>query len=113
MRTPEQAEAVKKYGAEPLIFDAYDEAEVKAAVNDNSITVVYHLISPRNHISQSHFIKALAEVKKSTGHEVHFLHVGTPNASMRGTCIHLMTRVDNGSQDILIPRRRADGSPLA
>ncbi|KAH8161917.1 hypothetical protein CIB48_g6327 [Xylaria polymorpha] len=27
VRTPKQAEAVKQYGAEPLIFDAYDEGE--------------------------------------------------------------------------------------
>ncbi|KAI1366251.1 hypothetical protein F5Y08DRAFT_301664 [Xylaria arbuscula] len=74
VRTPKQAEAVKTYGAEPLIFDAYNEAEVKAAVIGNTISVVYHLISPRNHVSQSYFIKALAEVKKNMGRDVHFLH---------------------------------------
>ncbi|KAI0095835.1 hypothetical protein GGR51DRAFT_544578 [Nemania sp. FL0031] len=74
VRTPEQAEAVKKYGAEPLIFDAYNEGEVWAAVVDNSITIVYHLIAPRPHVSQSYFIKAMAEVQKKTGRDVHFLH---------------------------------------
>ncbi|KAI0456383.1 hypothetical protein F5B21DRAFT_468694 [Xylaria acuta] len=74
VRTPEQAEAVKQYGAEPLIFDAYDEGEVRAAVVDNNITVVYHLIAPWPHVSQSYFIKAMAEVKKNTGRDVHFLH---------------------------------------
>ncbi|KAI0425365.1 hypothetical protein F5Y09DRAFT_321911 [Xylaria sp. FL1042] len=74
VRTPQQAEAIKQYGAEPLTFDALNEAEVWAAVVDNKITIVYHLIAPRFHISQSHFIKALAEVKKQTGRDVHFLH---------------------------------------
>ncbi|KAI1752667.1 hypothetical protein F4782DRAFT_499630 [Xylaria castorea] len=74
VRTPKQAEAVKPYGAEPLTFDAYDEGEVRAAVVDNNITIVYHLIAPQSHVSQSYFIKAMAEVKKNTGRDVHFLH---------------------------------------
>ncbi|KAJ8106473.1 hypothetical protein ONZ43_g7053 [Nemania bipapillata] len=74
VRTPEQAEAVKQYGAEPLIFDAYNESEVWAAVVDNNISVVFHLIAPRPHVSQSYFLKAMAEVKKNTGRDVHFLH---------------------------------------
>ncbi|KAJ8124525.1 hypothetical protein O1611_g9115 [Lasiodiplodia mahajangana] len=74
VRTPEQAEAVKKYGAEPLTFDAHNENEVWAAVVDKSITVVYHLIAPRPYISLSYFIKAMAEVQKKTGLNAHFLH---------------------------------------
>ncbi|KAI0468504.1 hypothetical protein F4859DRAFT_517057 [Xylaria cf. heliscus] len=74
VRTPKQAEAVKQYGAEPLIFDAYNEGEVRAAVVDNNITIVYHLIAPWPHVSQSYFLKAMAEVKKNTGRDVHFLH---------------------------------------
>ncbi|KAI3333991.1 hypothetical protein F4824DRAFT_469381 [Ustulina deusta] len=74
VRTPEQAEAVRQYGAEPLTFDAYNGAEVWAAVVDNDITVVYHLIAPRPHVSQSYFIAAMGEVKKRTGRDVHFLH---------------------------------------
>ncbi|KAI1198507.1 hypothetical protein F5X97DRAFT_299343 [Nemania serpens] len=74
VRTPEQADAVKEYGAEPLIFDAYNEGEVRAAVIDNNITIVYHLIAPWPHVSQSYFIKAMAEVQKNTGRDVHFLH---------------------------------------
>lgn len=74
VRTSEQAEAVKEYGAEPLIFDAYNEDEVWAAVVDNDITIVYHLIAPWPHVSQSYFIKAVAEVQKHTGRDVHFLH---------------------------------------
>ncbi|KAI0810155.1 hypothetical protein GGR55DRAFT_678752 [Xylaria sp. FL0064] len=74
VRTPQQAEAIKQYGAEPLTFDALNEAEVWAAVVDNKISIVYHLISPRFYTSQSYFIKALAEVKKQTGRDVHFSH---------------------------------------
>ncbi|KAI0966471.1 hypothetical protein F4678DRAFT_475962 [Xylaria arbuscula] len=74
VRTPEQAEAVKQYGAEPLTFDADNEIEVWTAVVNNNITIVYHLISPRFHTSQSYFIKAMAEVKKQTGLDVHILH---------------------------------------
>lgn len=75
VRTSEQAKAIKQYGAEPLIFDAYNESEVRAAVIDNNISIVYHLIAPRPHVSQSYFIKAMAEVQKNTGRDVHFLHV--------------------------------------
>ncbi|KAI8623993.1 NAD(P)-binding protein [Xylariaceae sp. FL1651] len=74
VRTPSQADAVRQYGAEPLTFDAYDEAAVRAAVMDNNISIVFHLIAPATHISQGHFIKAMAEVKKNTGLDVHFLH---------------------------------------
>ncbi|KAI0409405.1 hypothetical protein F4802DRAFT_546478 [Xylaria palmicola] len=74
VRTPKQAEAVKKYGAEPLIFDAYNEAEVRAAVLDNQITIVYHLIAPWPHVSQCYFIRAMGELKEKIGREVHFLH---------------------------------------
>lgn len=74
VRTAAQADAVREYGAEPLIFDAYKEDEVRAAVLENSISVVYHLIAPWPHVSQSYFIKAMAEVKKNTGRDVHFLH---------------------------------------
>ncbi|KAI1822924.1 hypothetical protein F4861DRAFT_358681 [Xylaria intraflava] len=73
VRTPAQAEAVKQYGAEPLTFDVNDEAEVRTAVINNNITIVYYLIAVRPHTSQSYFLKALAEVKKNTGLDVHFL----------------------------------------
>lgn len=76
VRTDEQAQKVKElYGAEPLQFDAYDEAAVKKAVVGNGVTVVFHLIDPLKSTSQVAFIKALAEVKKRNGGEVHFLHV--------------------------------------
>ncbi len=77
VRTEEQANAVKRYGAEPLRFDAKSEAAVREAVVGNRITVVFFLIDAFKSESQVYFIKALAEVKKviGSGTEVHFLHV--------------------------------------
>lgn len=75
VRTDAQAEAVGQYGAEPLAFDARDEAAVRKAVVDHKITIVYYLIDPIRSEAQVNFIKALAEVKRATGQEVHFLHV--------------------------------------
>ncbi|KAI0166503.1 hypothetical protein GGR57DRAFT_496766 [Xylariaceae sp. FL1272] len=74
VRTPEQAEAVKQYGAEPLLFNAWDEAAVRDAVLENELSVVFHLISPSGTESQVYFIKAMAELKQKTGVDVHFLH---------------------------------------
>ncbi|KAK8867400.1 NAD dependent epimerase dehydratase family protein [Apiospora arundinis] len=75
VRTEQQAEAVKQqYGAEPLTFNPYDEAAVFRGVVDNQITVIYHLIDAFKSDSQVYMIKALAEVKRTTGQTVHFLH---------------------------------------
>ncbi|RSM07703.1 hypothetical protein CDV31_008483 [Fusarium ambrosium] len=74
VRNPEQAKVVEQYGAKPLTFDVKDEASVRAAVLDNKITVVFFLIDAASSVSQELFIKALGEVKKKTGSEVHFLH---------------------------------------
>lgn len=77
VRTDAQAKAVEQYGAEPLTFDSRDEAAVLRAVVDNKITIVYYLIDAIRGEAQVNFIKALAEVKKATGQEVHLLHVST------------------------------------
>ncbi|KAK7735370.1 hypothetical protein SLS63_003840 [Diaporthe eres] len=74
VRTDAQAKAVEQYGAEALTFDSRDEAAVRKAVVDNKITIVYYLIDAIRSEAQVNFIKALAEVKKATGQEVHFLH---------------------------------------
>ncbi|UPL00349.1 hypothetical protein LCI18_011283 [Fusarium solani-melongenae] len=74
VRTPEQAKAVEQHGAKPLIFDVKDEVSVRGAVLDNDITIVFFLIDAASAVSQELFIKALGEVKKKTGSEVHFLH---------------------------------------
>lgn len=75
VRSEEQAQAVKQYGAEPLTFDTLDAAAVEQHVVDNAISVIYYLIDAINSDAQQHFIRALAEVKQGTGHDVHFLHV--------------------------------------
>ncbi|KAF2137089.1 uncharacterized protein K452DRAFT_291870 [Aplosporella prunicola CBS 121167] len=74
VRTPEQAEAVKQYGAEPITFSPEDEEATKKAVVDNKITIVYFLMGAYYSTSQVNFIKALAECKKATGSQVHFLY---------------------------------------
>ncbi|KAI1374350.1 NAD(P)-binding protein [Hypoxylon crocopeplum] len=74
VRTPEQADGVQLYGAQPLFFNLKNESEVRAAVIENEITVVYYLIDAIHSDPQVFFIKALAEVKKTVGLEVHFLH---------------------------------------
>lgn len=74
VRTKEQAEAVKQYGAEPLTLDLQNEERVIKTIVDNKITIIYYLIGVTESEVQVRLIKALAEVKKATGHSVHFLH---------------------------------------
>lgn len=78
VRTPEQAKAVEQHGAKPLTFDVKNEASVRGAVVENDITIVFFLIDATSAVSQELFIKALGEVRKNTGSEVHFLHVRNP-----------------------------------
>ncbi|KAI1641705.1 NAD(P)-binding protein [Daldinia loculata] len=74
VRTAEQAEGVRQYGAQPLFFNLKDRSEIRTAVIDHEITVVYYLIDAVQHDPPLFFIEALAEVKKATGRTVHFLH---------------------------------------
>ncbi|KAI1774203.1 hypothetical protein F4818DRAFT_419226 [Hypoxylon cercidicola] len=74
VRTDEQAAAVKQYGAEPLAFNIQDEATVRDTVLKHDISVVFYLVDPFFSAAQVHFIKALAEIKETTGRHVHFLH---------------------------------------
>lgn len=111
VRTDAQAKAVGQAGAEPLTFDSRDEAAVRKAVVDNKITIVYYLIDAIRSEAQVNFIKALAEVKKATGQEVHFLHVST---TVIVNLAHVpceqtdeVESIDNWGQDVLVPRRRA------
>lgn len=79
VRTDAQADAVKTlYGAEPLRFNAKDEAATRAAIVDKKIDIVFFLIDAISSTAQVNLIKALADVKKLTGHEVHLLHVSRP-----------------------------------
>ncbi|KUI69069.1 hypothetical protein VM1G_04695 [Cytospora mali] len=75
VRSDYQAEAVeKRYGAEALRLDLDDEMAVRKGIVENKITIVYFLTDALRAKAQVYFIKALAEVKKATGLEVHFLH---------------------------------------
>ncbi|KAJ4325896.1 hypothetical protein N0V84_003282 [Fusarium piperis] len=74
VRTPDQAKAVERHGAKPLTFDVKDEVSVRDVVLANEITVVFFLIDAVSSVAQELFIKALGEVKKKTGSEVHFVH---------------------------------------
>lgn len=75
VRTDDQAHAVKDYGAEPLLFDIRDATATRQAIVEHGITIVFFLIDAMKADSQVPIIQALAEVKKKTGKEVHFLHV--------------------------------------
>lgn len=74
VRTPEQAQAVEQYGFEPLTLDLTDEASVTESILDHEISIVYFLIDSVKADAQVRIIKALAQVKKKTGQDVHCLH---------------------------------------
>ncbi|EHY57801.1 hypothetical protein HRR83_005287 [Exophiala dermatitidis] len=78
VRTDEQANAIKQNyrskSIEPIQFNPKSEDAVREAIVSHRITIVYFLIDALSGEMQGHFIKALAEVKKQTGLEVHFLH---------------------------------------
>lgn len=75
VRNDTQAEAVRKYGLEPLTFDPYNEAAVEDNVIKHQISIVFWLIDALKPDAQPFFIKALAKLKKQTNETVHFLHV--------------------------------------
>ncbi|ETN38386.1 uncharacterized protein HMPREF1541_06421 [Cyphellophora europaea CBS 101466] len=74
VRTDEQAAAVKQYGAEPVSLDPKDEAAVRKGIIDHSINIVFFLVDAFTSAAQVNFIRALGELKKTTGKDVHFLH---------------------------------------
>ncbi|KAH7414241.1 hypothetical protein DE146DRAFT_762950 [Phaeosphaeria sp. MPI-PUGE-AT-0046c] len=74
VRSDQQAEQVKQYGAKPLTLDfANEDATIKEIVDAN-ISIIYFLIDALKCETQILLIRALWEVKKKTGQEVHFLH---------------------------------------
>lgn len=109
VRTDSQAEAVKGYRADPLNLDLKDESAIHKAVFDNSITIVFFLIDAMSASTQTHFIKALGEVKRSTGRDTHFIHVsyqyvaGMTTSRTNTKPDSFLT--DKRSKDILQPRR--------
>ena len=74
VRTQEQADAVKSYGAEPLFLDLQDEEKTIKSIVEAKISVIFFLIDAFKSDTQLLLIQALAEVKKETGQDVHFLH---------------------------------------
>lgn len=77
VRTDDQAKAVQQYGAEALQFNPGDESAVRNAIERHHISVVFFLIDALNSTYQVNFIKALGELKKYTGKDMHFLHASS------------------------------------
>lgn len=74
VRSDSQATAVKSlYGADPVRC-SLEEGDIRSLVVGNDITVVLYLIDAYRAERPVSFIKALGEVKKATGREVHFVY---------------------------------------
>ena len=110
VRTDEQAKAVQQYGAQPLSFNPHDEAAVRQGILDCGIDVVFYLVDAFQSTGQVNFIKALGELKKTTGKEVHFLHVRAILHSLPAANTNTTTQ-DDRRQNLLLPRWRAYGQP--
>ncbi|KAL4915391.1 hypothetical protein BDW62DRAFT_212740 [Aspergillus aurantiobrunneus] len=76
VRSEEQQEAVKEYGAESLVDNLKDNQTIIQKIIDRQISVVYFLIDAYTSHYQQAMIAALGQVRKQTGREVHFLHTG-------------------------------------
>lgn len=76
VRSDVQAQTVRECSnATPLVFDVGNETVVRKAITDNEITIILFLIDASSSVTQSHMIRALADVKERTGKDVHFIHV--------------------------------------
>ncbi|KAK7544136.1 uncharacterized protein J3D65DRAFT_581127 [Phyllosticta citribraziliensis] len=74
VRSDDQADKVKTlYGAEPVRSEITEES-IRKLVLEKQINVVFYLIDAYFAKRQVAFIKALEELKKTTGQEVHFVH---------------------------------------
>jgi nucleoside-diphosphate-sugar epimerase len=73
VRTSEQANAVKQYGATPLTIDASNPTNIKTLIVKEKITIVLHLHDATDSTTTTHSIAGLGEVKKMTGLQTHFL----------------------------------------
>ncbi|KAK8165518.1 hypothetical protein IWX90DRAFT_500540 [Phyllosticta citrichinensis] len=70
VRSDDQATKVTTlYGAEPVRIETTEES-VRKLVLEREINVIFYLIDAKGQIT---YIKALEELKKTTGQEVHFL----------------------------------------
>lgn len=77
VRSDDQAQAVRDYGAEPASFDPGDETAIESFILDCKVSVVVWLIDVVSVERQTRFIRALAKLRQQTGEEVHFLQVGS------------------------------------
>ncbi|KAJ3479030.1 hypothetical protein NLG97_g8422 [Lecanicillium saksenae] len=73
VRNAASAKAVTDAGLVPWVADLRDPDAIAREVVDKEISVVFWLIDVLSVDSQTSFLKALAEVKRKTGNEVHFL----------------------------------------
>ncbi|KAI8193652.1 hypothetical protein KHU50_012432 [Colletotrichum sp. SAR 10_65] len=74
VRSDAQKEAVQQYGAEPLSVSSKDAKAVRDVVMQNKISVVFYLIDVFESTAQENLIKALGDLRQTTGQDVHFLH---------------------------------------
>ncbi|KAF8919586.1 hypothetical protein CPB85DRAFT_1429680 [Mucidula mucida] len=74
VRSDAQAEALSGMGIIPVRFDLTDQAAIINSVEENTITVVFHLADAFNFAPAEAFINGLASVKAKTSQPVHFLH---------------------------------------
>ncbi|PYH91619.1 NAD dependent epimerase/dehydratase family protein [Aspergillus ellipticus CBS 707.79] len=74
VRSDAQAQAVKKYGAEPLLFNLNDEDAITQVIITHEISIILFLIDAGSARYQPVMIRALAQVKRTTNRDVHFLH---------------------------------------
>ncbi|RAH68846.1 uncharacterized protein BO66DRAFT_439856 [Aspergillus aculeatinus CBS 121060] len=61
VKTDAQGEACRRYGAEPLRFDAYSQTAIRTAIIENEIAIVYFMIDCDKFENQEGFIQALSE----------------------------------------------------
>lgn len=104
IRSEEQAQKIKQYGAEPLLCNLHDHESLKKAIVDKDISIVFFLIDSRSDEHQPPIIEALAEVKAKTGKEVHFVHTGGAKHFSRHAGINRdepLLDTDPGLYDIL------------
>ncbi|KAI8277615.1 hypothetical protein K4K60_006874 [Colletotrichum sp. SAR11_57] len=75
VRSDAQKEAVQQYGAEPLSVSLKDAKAVRDVVMQNKISVVFYLSDVFESTAQENLIKALGDLRQTTGQDVHFLHI--------------------------------------
>ncbi|KAJ0335076.1 hypothetical protein COL922a_009778 [Colletotrichum nupharicola] len=78
VRSDSQAAAVKSLNGAEHVRCSLEEGDIRSLVVDNGIAVVFNLIDAYSAERPVSFIKALAEVKKATGREVHFVYANKP-----------------------------------